>query len=364
MKTTPACLKRLSHMLLVVLTACLTLSSCDDVIFDYEGDCDTRYHLRFRYDRNMKFADAFANEVTSVRLMAFDSDGRLVWQTEESGERLASEGYDILLPLGPGDYTLTAWCGLGNGESFTVGEMPQGSAHSDAHCRLNRTAGPDGGAVSDKDLNRLFHGTLRVSLPVEEDGGDIYYTMPLTKDTNVFRVVLQHLSGQDISADDFTFAIEDNNGWLAHDNSLRDDEKITYRAWSTYDASSGVDVPRSGGDWLARQVEAPAGRAITQVSVAVAELTVSRLVERDWTVNSKPVLVIRRADDGDLVARIPIIDFALMVKGNYNRDMSNQEYLDRQDEYNMTFFLDDDRHWLATSIIINSWRVVLNDVDF
>lgn len=99
------------------------------------------------------------------------------------------------------------------------------------------------------------------------------------------------------------------------------------------------------------------------MKVAVAELTVSRLVDRDWSVNSKPMLTIRKVENGELVARIPIIDYALLVKGNYNRAMSDQEYLDRQDEYNMTFFLDENSHWLATTIIINSWRVVLNPTD-
>jgi hypothetical protein len=41
--------------------------------------------------------------------------------------------------------------------------------------------------------------------------------------------------------------------------------------------------------------------------------------------------------------------------------MPNQEYLDRQDEYTMTFFLDEDGDWLSASIIVNSWRVVLNN---
>ena len=60
---------------------------------------------------------------------------------------------------------------------------------------------------------------------------------------------------------------------------------------------------------------------------------------------------------------IPLVDYALLVKGFYNRDMDDQEYLDRQDEYNMTFFLDDNGNWLSSSVIINSWRVVLSDVD-
>ena len=50
------------------------------------------------------------------------------------------------------------------------------------------------------------------------------------------------------------------------------------------------------------------------------------------------------------------------TKGNYNKNMSDQEYLDRQDEYTMTFFLDEGE-WLSSVIIINSWRVVINEED-
>lgn len=334
----------------------MSLSSCGNALFDDEGDCDVVYRLRFRYDMNMKFADAFHHEVKSVSLYAFDSDGKLVWQTTDSGQHLAQEGYSITLPLPAGQYSLMAWCGLDNGESFTVPSISDGDTRDALHCRLNREQDATDGAVSKNDLHALFHGTLDVDLPVNEDGGEYTFTMPLTKDTNVFRIVLQHLSGKDINADDFTFKIEDENGWLNHDNSLRDDERITYHAWSKYSGTAGVDTQNTDNT-------DPATKARTDVKVAVAELTTSRLTMRDWTAKAKPVLIIRKAADGELVARIPVIDYALLVKGNYNRAMSDQEYLDRQDEYNMTFFLDDNLHWLATTVIINSWRVVLNPTD-
>lgn len=347
------------HMmrLAAVMAVALLLTSCGGILYDDEGDCDPVYRLRLRYDMNLKFADAFAHEVRSVRLFAFDADGRMVWQTEESGDRLADEDYDIVLPLPPGSYSLTAWCGLDNGESFTLPAATGDHGREDLHCRLNRTYGEDGGAVSDSDLHPLFHGSLDVELPDDPDGGTYSYVMPLTKDTNVFRIVLQHMSGEDLDVNDFSFHIEDCNGWLAHDNSLRDDETVTYRAWSGYSGSAGVDL----GESLY-----PAGegsRAITDVKVAVAELTTSRLMARGRDAAMRPMLTIRRVSDGDLVARIPVIDYALLVKGNLHRQMSDQEYLDRQDEYNMTFLLDENCHWLATSIIINSWTVVLNPSD-
>jgi hypothetical protein len=52
-----------------------------------------------------------------------------------------------------------------------------------------------------------------------------------------------------------------------------------------------------------------------------------------------------------------------MIKG-HDDVLDDQVYLDRQDEYNMTFFLDDDMQWVSSYILINSWKVVLNDVDF
>ena len=72
-------------------------------------------------------------------------------------------------------------------------------------------------------------------------------------------------------------------------------------------------------------------------------------------------LSIKHIPSGQNILRLPLTQYLLLSK-IYNDigEMSDQEYLDRQDEYNMTFFLDENNHWLSTTIIINSWRVVLN----
>ena len=66
-------------------------------------------------------------------------------------------------------------------------------------------------------------------------------------------------------------------------------------------------------------------------------------------------------EDDKLVLSIPLKDYALLVKGNYNKAMSDQEYLDRQDEFNLTFFLDEYGQWTTSRIIINSWHLVIQD---
>ena len=168
-------------------------------------------------------------------------------------------------------------------------------------------------------------------------------TIPLVKNTNNVRIVLQHLSGSPVEVDKFTFTITDENGWMDYDNSLLQDEKLTYYAWRTDDGIA--------------ELNADGSRAQTSIGVAIAELTVGRLV-----LENNPILTITN-DKGEKVLSIPLIDYALLVKGHYNRDMDNQEYLDRQDEYNMTFFLDENDHWVDSYIIINSWKVVLNNED-
>lgn len=44
--------------LLVLSVGGLALPGCDSVIYDGEGDCSVNYRVKFRYDMNLKFADA------------------------------------------------------------------------------------------------------------------------------------------------------------------------------------------------------------------------------------------------------------------------------------------------------------------
>lgn len=204
----------------------LVLHACDSVIYDDEGDCSVNYRVKFRYDYNMKFADAFAHEVNMVTLYLLDSDGRVVWQRTERGEALASEDYAMTVDVAPGEYDLLAWCGTDDKGSFTIPEAAVGAGLT---CTLNREHAADGTAFVEKDLDRLFHGWL----PEQTFGdteGTYTYTVPLVKNTNNVRVVLQHLSGEAVDKDKFVFSIHDNNGSMDWDNSLLPDEQITYYA--------------------------------------------------------------------------------------------------------------------------------------
>lgn len=345
--------------------ACVLLASCDSAIYDYEGDCSVTYRAAFRYDRNMKWADAFANEVNSVHLYAFDKSGTLVWQQSERCD--APEGGDYMMPLDlpAGDYRLVAWCGLDNGgdadtESFTVPEAVVGkTVIGDLQCAMRRSHNAGGAAFTGEKLKPLFHGMLDVSLPdASYTGGDYTYTFDLTKNTNHVRVILQQLSGKPVNVGDFEFFVDVENGLMDYDNSLLPDENITYYAYHTGEGTAGMgidDYPEQGNGKSART----SSRDITSVSVAIADFSIARLTERN-----KAYLTVREVNDGHIVARIPLTDYALLLMDGYDRKMTPQEYLDRQDDYTLTLFLDESRYWIGTSIIINSWKIVLDDVNF
>lgn len=328
----------------VVLACMLALQACDGVIYDDEGDCSVNYRVKFRYDYNMKFANAFAHEVNTVTLYLLDSDGRVVWQRTEQGEALASEDYAMTVDVEPGNYSLLAWAGTSDKGSFTI---PETTVGMELTCTLNRQHDTDGTAfVKDTEsLDRLFHGYL-AEQTFSETEGTYFYTVDLKKNTNDVRVVLQHLSGEAVDKDKFTFTITDNNGRMDWNNDLLSDEQITYYAWHTESGEADMSVSAAEAK--------PATRST--FSAAIAELSVPRLMEDHDT-----RLTVTNNETGETVLSIPLIDIALLVKGYYNRDMPDQEYLDRQDEYNLVFFLDEGDRWLDTYIYINSWKVVLQN---
>jgi hypothetical protein len=71
---------------------------------------------------------------------------------------------------------------------------------------------------------------------------------------------------------------------------------------------------------------------------------------------------ITNKETGEPVLSIPLVKYLLLTEAE-GHEMTNQEYLDRQDEYNMTFFLDESMKWINTSIIINDWVVRFNELD-
>lgn len=350
--------KTLYKYIFAAAVSLVALTSCG-MMTEEEPDCNPYYKVRFRFDMNMLYADAFSSQVGEVDLYVFDTNGKLVWKGHEEGEALAKEGYLMDLPVAPGTYDFVAWCH--NRHEDAVGFNLAGGDNplSFEHLKMKMTRDYDGTqAHSTSDLHALFHGKLsKVELP--DTWGTHVVTIPLTKDTNTIRITLVHLSGKEIKKGDFGIKIVDNNGHLDHDNTILDDEHVEYRPWAVNEGIANTVIPNTsniGGNSITPIPEGT--KAVSPIYSLTAEMTTSRL-----QTCQNPSLVITRSSDGEKVVEIPIIDYFMMVKGQYNRRMTDNEYLDRQDEYNMTFFMNEDSSWFANVIDILSWRVVRQATD-
>lgn len=327
-----------------------------------ESDCVASYNIvNFVYDYNMKFADAFDHEVKRVTLFAFDHDSGVLVKRIRTASADLDAGNGMVLDVEPGSYDLLVWAGEYD-ESFEIAAGEEGvSTLADFDAYMRRSV-EEGTAHVRDELESLYHGLISVSLPYASPSRPNYVTVPLKKDTNAVRVVLQQMSGEPVNADDFIFTITDGNGWLNSDNTLRGADPIIYHPH--YLQTGSVDINKDPEDLHnpgsnpaqkpgKMPVQMPGSRSA--LTAALAEFSVGRL-----TTLTDPILHITRRD-GSTVLSVNIRDYALLVKGTANRDMSTQEYLDRQDEYNMTFFLDKDSKWLSTVVVINDWRIIFNE---
>ena len=334
---------RYAGMIPLVLFVAAFFCSCEPFL-DYEGDCHIVYKVKFKYTMNILEADAFPSKVKSVSLFIFDhKTQKFVDVITESGSVLAEENYAMTLQLKEGTYDFIAWCGLEGNENFALdnGNTPQ--TKEDLICRLYPKSRAD--ALSETSLAPLWHGQVdAVTIPKEEAYANkekIVATIDLTKDTNTIRVVLQHYKGKELIPEDYEFFITDDNGILNWDNELLPCDNIIYREWSK--ESAEVSMPDEDMGSADR----------TAVSSLLAELDVARLVKE----GHRPILTVTRQNAEKPVLRLPLIDLLLVAKGDARHDMGDQEYLDRQDEYNIIFFLDDDGWYINGGIWINSWHI-------
>lgn len=351
----------------VIALTCL-FTSCDKSLFDDEGDCEVTHIVRFRYDRNLKWADAFPSEVNSVNLYVFDNAGVFVKEYIGRGEVLSSPDYHIKLDLPVGDYKFVAWCGLANErakeESFTVPQpVPGVTTLDELTCRLNtktltRVDGEDAqereddeAEYSDRRLYFLYHGALDVNIVDNHDGMHYEHVIYLTKNTNHVRIILQELSSDEgLNPDDYEVCIEAANGVMAYDNELLGGRVVTYRPWAQHADSLGLG-----------KTDVEDG-SLKYVKGLVTDLSVGRMMAAHK--NGMMLTIKDRNSQENIIARVPIIQYALLSREYYEmaygHRMTDQEFLDREDEYVLTFFLYNNR-WLSASILIHAWRVVLHE---
>ncbi len=316
----------------------IAISCIDDNLSECPSGLSVGFTYNF-YNQDMEYADAFSNAVSEITLFIFDEEGKYVSQLSEEGDILKQKGYRMdVCCLPSGSYQLLAWGGIDN-KTFVSKELKEGvSKLSDFLVTLNTMK--DG--ISTKDLTPLFYGRAKLDNYIKTKYTKV--EVPLVKNTNTFRILLQNVGNEEINPDVFSFEIIDKNTALNSDNELASDLEVKYSSYTQGNASI--------------QNEQGEGQQIN--SVVFAELSTSKLFAN----HSKTArLRIYNKQLNRELLNLPLIELVLMMKNEkFSNSSSNQTYLDHIHSFYMTFFLNGD-NWMKTHIIINDWVVRFNEID-
>ncbi len=314
------------------------LTSCNAVIDDELPECKDGLELRFIYDYNLEFANAFPSQVDCLTVLVYTEDGRYVGTYTESGEPLKDEDYRMHIDLQPGKYNIIAWGGMQcDDASFSFTAPPAQTAMEALQVKMNSglLTSPVG-----PHLHNLFYGKIEAEIERRNTVEYTRYTVPMMKDTNSIRIVLENLNGQPLSDENFEITITDDNTLLAWNNNVVPVGSVTYWPWVTGTTEvgqiSGVDV--------------------TDV---YAELTTSRLID-----NSSARLIVRNLQTQSNIIDVPLVNFLLLLKSRDFDYMEPQEFLDRCSRWPLTFFLQGNGTWMNAYIKIDDWTVRLKDIGF
>lgn len=325
-------------------TVSMLFASCDSVIYDDEGDCAVKYRVPFRFTKNMLNADAFSSQVTDVNLYLFDSDGNLAFHKSEQRELTPENDYYMEVEVVPGTYSMIAWCEgksvIDDAVSFVVENEVNPASMQDLGAYLPLQTDNDI-FYSDKDINRFYYGMESDVEFIDSYGDVVISPVYMTKDTNHITVQLLNADGSAIDPDVLKFSLSASNSQLDWQNNLTGDIKFSYLPWSKKSLSMVLDD------------DSDSTRADDVVNGVQVELTTGRLMA-----NVEQRLTVTNTDTGDTVISIPLVKYLLLVRSMYEEATSDQDYLDRYDDFSLVFFVGDDLTWMKQYIYINNWRIV------
>ena len=362
----------------MLLLGSLSLTSCDDLVYDEADDCVQGVAIRFIYDYHMEpGANAFPANVDCVSLFIFDSDGNYIDHLYETSDELRNEGYRMELPLEYGKYHLVAYGGL-------VCENPAFNINHDWFNKANTISHKDDIEVSlplnefnessamlhdiDKRTGGLFYGSLDIEVTKDDVRHEYRVVdLPMIKDTNNIQVILQEVGyPNSIDHNDFDFTIIDDNfkldGYNRVISTATPDNQPVYKPYNAENRVMGyVEYQNRDGAYNSEDPESP-------VQVGCVEFSTSRLFTQHD--KSARLVVTKKGTkaDGDEATKpvidIPLITYLEAVRGfGQSWIKSDQEFLDRQSNWTLMFFLQNGK-WISAQITVNAWTVRLNNAEF
>ena len=336
----------------------MIVTSCSMMDTD-RSDCPEGLYVNFVYDYNIQRADMFKDHVGYVTVYVFDESDNLVIKRSVgnygSDNPLKTYGYQMHFTseeLPAGTYHLMAlamqkdWdeaLGTPGAKYRRTEPSSRGTAKSDISVTLDRGAKNADELCpvsSEAPMDTLWHGTMRNASSVTvTPGKPSYATISMVRDTKRLNVTIRDIDAPaDPSHDKYALTITAKNGRLDCDNNLVADDSLLYTpfaAWTTQFPDDGSTV---------------------EERTAHYDIDFNRVMYRSATENDA-VLRIVNLSDGKLIGEFDLAYILSEGRSAFEtQSYSRQEYLDREYNYHLDFFLKGDRWcYVAISVGILSW---------
>lgn len=373
--------KILRYVAMLSMGAALMMSCDNKLVFETEGDCEDVVLVSLKYDYNIQRADMRKDHVGWTRVMALDESGTLVAEKTVANNASSSPIRDNdfcveFRGLQPGRYHFMAMAMQRPYDELASrpkarfrAEFPKtGEKIEKLKVMLDRqaTATAEGYFPVDapkEGLDTLWLGfdpsrSVTV-LPVEQQVGRVLRdTVSLMRETKYLHLTLHNVEENlkaEIWDSQYRVRIVDNNGTLGYDSTVLADDVLEYTPfaqWTTALSKNGVAYYSEE-----EAKDAPAEDPIIE-RAAHFNLSFSRLMYYTSLAEGKnAALQIFDAGTGKVVAEI---DLPMYL--SFGRDAfavhrySSQEYLDREYNYNLDFFLQHGEwKYLDVKVNITAW---------
>jgi len=326
-------------------------SSC---VHDDQDDCGL--NVKFRYTYNVKDADAFSYEVKSINLYVFDADGKYIKKYTDAAEKFQTGHTMNIRDLHAGKYTLVCMARSEQtvnekDQEFKIARLAKGEDIEELDVKLDCDNG-----LNSKNFADLYIGKATI----DYSGNPQTTTIDLLKCSNSYRIILLPTSKQaNFVAENFDIRIVDANNWFDHKGDLMINprsetasEEVSHTPHNMSRAVNGSASTTRDGEEILREENKDVA--------LVYDLSSARLFRDDDT---RLVITDKRSGRVTFDHSLPWL-LSLYGGEQRHKDWGDQEYLDRQDHYTLTFYVDDTRDYnFSAKLKVNGWVLNLIDTD-
>lgn len=361
---------RLAFFSAIALTS---LASCvKEDLDDCPVPATSKVALQFDYTYNIKEADAFSTEVKNINVYVFDKDGKFINSYTESSDQFETGHTMEIRDLKDGKYTIVCLArdcqsiprtSEDEREFSFASLIPDVSTIDDLTAKMGKE-----NFENNKDFAALYTAQTQIDFKRLDDNGKegniVVGNLSLMKCTKSYRIVLLPYDNNqtDFKPENFDIRIEGSAAWLDHQGRKYKNQSkaITYLPYNQEHRKN-----YNGENTLVE--DEPIDQAL------VYDLTSSRMFERksddirtqeQSAYDDKRIIITDLRDKGKpKVVFNHSLPWLLALCGERKgKDWKDQEYLDRQDQYVLTFYVPDNRDYnLDARVKVNGWVLNLQD---